>query len=329
VLQIEEGFLNKIELVTKEELEARLQACLEQRQMPDYFLYLDDSGVRNWLTLSNSEEFPVASRLTGLLMQSLSPIVEHLSGRFDMVSIGVGSGEKERMLLEALVHQGTPTYYAVDVSSEMVDEALNTVADINVEKIGVVAFLEDLAVLRRFWNPPVLLCLLGNNFCNYDPDILLETLHAQLQSEDLFLFDCHLLPTQQQAEDWGREEVERVYRCQLNVRFNIDPLVQRGMNPDDCVFHLELLPADTSLGSIYRTTKWLDMLKDTTITCGPNNVLLRADDTISLGFTYKYTCSQVQGYLRRHGFQEVELFLSPDEDGLLVLVRKQPASRRM
>jgi uncharacterized SAM-dependent methyltransferase len=321
--------LNKIELVTKDQLEARLQACLEQRQMPDCFLYLDDSGVRNWLALSNSEEFPVASRLTGLLKQDLPSIVEHLSGKFDLVSIGVGSGEKERILLEALVQQGTPTYYAVDISSEMVEQALNTVTDINVDRIGVVAFLEDLEVLRQFWNPPVLLCLLGNNFCNYDPDSLLETIHAQLQSEDLFLFDCHLFPTQQQGEDWGREEVERMYRSQLNVRFNIDPLVRRGMNPDDCVFHLELLPVETSLGSVYRTTKWLDMLKDTTITCGPNKVLLMAGDTISLGFTYKYTPPQVQGYLRRYGFQEVELFLSPDEDGLLVLARKQLASRRM
>jgi len=116
-----------------------------------------------------------------------------------------------------------------------------------------------------------------------------------------------------------------MYRSQLNVRFNIDPLVRRGMNPDDCVFHLELLPVETSLGSVYRTTKWLDMLKDTTITCGPNKVLLMAGDTISLGFTYKYTRPQVQGYLRRHGFQEVELFLSPDEDGLLVLARKRSA----
>jgi len=321
--------LNKIELVTKDELEAMLQTCLEHRQMPDYFLYLDDSGIKNWLTLSSSEEFPVASLLTELLRQSLPSIVEHLSGRFDMVSIGVGNGVKERMLLEALVQRGIPTYYAVDISSEMVDEALNTVADVNVDRTGVVAFLEDLAVLQQFWNPPVLLCLLGNNFCNYDPDYLLEIVHAQLQNEDLFLFDCHLFPSQQPGEDWGRKEVERMYRSQPNVRFNIDPLVRRGMNPNDCVFHLQLLPVETSLGIVYRTTKWLDMLRDTTILCGPRKVLLTAGDTISLGFTYKYTRPQVQDYLQRHDFQEVQLFLSPDEDALLILARKQQISGRM
>lgn len=317
--------MNKIELITRDDLEVRLRECLEQRQMPDYFLYLGDSGVRNWLTLSSSEQFPVASRLTDLLRQSIPSIARHLSGRFDLVSIGVGSGEKERILLEALIQRGAPAYYPVDISSQMVDEALNTVADINVDKTGLVALLEDLALLRPFWKPPVLLCLLGNNFCNYEPDYLLESVHGQIESNDLFLFDCHLFPALREGEEAGREQIERAYRSQLNVRFNIDPLVQRGLDPDNCIFHLELLPMDTSLGTVYRTSKWLQILRDATVSCGSSEVSLVAGDIIRLGFTYKYTCQQVQGYLQQHGFQEVELFLSPGEDNLLALVQRQPA----
>jgi len=231
----------------------------------------------------------------------------------------VGRGEKERMLLEALVEQGAPSYFPVDISSQMVDEALNTVADIDVNKTGVVAFMEDLASLRQFWNPPILLCLLGNNFCNYDPDYLLEMVYGQLEGDDLFLFDCHLLPAR-----LGREQVEQVYRSQLNVRFNIDPLVQRGLDPYSCLFYIDLLPTKTSLGTVYRTRKRIQILKDTTISCGPNKVSLEAGDTINLGFTYKYTRPQVEGYLPRHGFEQLELFLSADGCNLLVLVRKRP-----
>ena len=320
--------MNKIELVTKDELEVKFCECLEQRQMPDCFLYLDHSGVRSWLALDSSEEFTVASRLTDLLQQSLPAIAEHISGKFNMASIGVGSGEKERMLLEALVPRGTPTYYAVDISSEMVDQALNAVADINVEKTGLVAFLEDLPLLQQFWNPPALLCLLGNNFCNYDPDYLLDTVHAQLEGDDLFLFDCHLFPSKQEEQEQAREQMEQTYHSPLNVRFNLAPLIQRGVSPDDCAFHLHFLPVETSLGIIYRTKKWIEILKDTTVSCGPKKVLLKAGDTISMGFTYKYTRLQIQGYLQRHGFQEVALFLSPDEHNLLALVRKRSPSGR-
>jgi len=316
--------LKTIELVTRNELEGRLKDCLEQRQMPDYFLYLDDSGVRNWLTLDSSEEFPVASRLADLLRQNLPSIAQHLSGRFDLVSIGVGSGEKERMLLEALIQRGVTKYFAVDISSQMVDKALNTVADIAVAKTGLVAFLEDLARLRHFWNCPVLLCLLGNNFCNYEPDYLLEIVHDQLEPDDLFLFDCHLFPTQQEGEEPEREQVERIYHSEPNVRFNIDPLVQRGLDQNSCVFHLEILPMETSLGTTYKTNKWIQILKDTAISCGPNQVLFAAGDIIHMGFTYKYTCQQVQDYLQQYGFQKVELFLSLDGDNLLALIQKRP-----
>lgn len=315
--------MRKIEMVTRDDLEARLKDCLEQRQMPDYFLYLGDSGFRNWLNLASSAEFPVATRLTDLLRQSLSSIIRHLSARFDLVSIGVGSGEKERMLLEAVIPQAVRTYYAVDISNQMVDKALDTVADIDVNKIGLVAFLEDLALLRQLWRSPLLLCLLGNNFCNYDTDDLLTTVHEQLEPGDLFLFDCHLLP-QQEGEMHRREQVEQVYRSQLNVHFNVDPLVQRGLDPNNYAFHLDLLPIRKSIGTVYRTNKSLHILKDTTISCGPNKVLLVAGDIIRLGFTYKYACSQVERYLQRHGFHKVELFLSPDNDNLLALVRKRP-----
>lgn len=320
--------MNKIELVSKEELETRLKASLEQRHMPDYFLYLGDSGVKNWLTLSSSQEFPIARRLTELLRQSLAAIARHLSGRFNMVSIGVGKGEKERMLLEALTPRCPLTYYAVDISSEMVDEALNTVANIEVERIGLVALFEDLPLLRQFWISPVLLCLLGNNFCNYDPDYVLETIHQQLEFNDLFLFDCHLLPTRRESKKLGIQQVEQVYRSKLNMRFNISPLVQRGLDPANCAFHLDLLPMETAMGTVYRTSKWLEISKDTTILCGPNKVSIAAGDIIRLGFTYKFTPSQVHGYLRRHGFQKVELFLGPDGDNLLALVEKKRAVRR-
>ena len=317
--------MKKIELVTKDELEIRLGECLEQRQMPDYFLYLDDSGVRNWLALDNSKEFTVASRLTDLLRQNLPAITAHISGKFDMVSIGVGNGEKERVLLEVLGQRLITTYYAVDISSEMVDQAINAVAHLNIEKTGVVAFLEDLPRLRRLWNSPVLLCLLGNNFGNYDPGYLLETVHAQLQDDDLFLFDCHLFPSKREEQERALEQMEQTYHSPLNVRFNLAPLIQRGVSPDDCAFHLHFLPVETSLGITYQTKKWIEILKDTTASCGPKKVLLRAGDTIRMGFTTKHTPFQVRGYLQQHGFQEVALFLSPDEDNLLVLVQKQPA----
>ncbi len=292
--------------------------------MPDYFLYLGSSGVNNWLALSESDEFPITARLTELLRQSLPSLTMYLRGRFSLVSIGVGSGEKERMLLEALVPRSTPTYYAVDISREMVDQALNRVADINVEKIGLVALLEDLALIRQYWSPPILLCLLGNNFGAHEPDWLLETVHAQLKGDDMFLFDCHLLPASRRSQARVYQQVQQMYRVPSNLRFNLEPLIRRGMEPDSGIFHADLVPVKTGSGTLYGIKKWLEITKDSVIHCGASQVFLKAGDTINRGVTYKCTRSQIADYLNRHGFQESAFYLSPDENYLLTLVRKQP-----
>jgi hypothetical protein len=315
--------LDKIEMVSRDELEDRLRLYLEQRLMPDYFLYLGDSGSQSWLALSESEEFPVASRLTGLLRASLPRLIPHLPSRFDMASIGVGSGEKERHLLEHLEPGRVERYYAVDVSSQLVDLALQAAGGTVVEKTGVVAFLENLPHLRTLWRSPVLLCLLGNNVCNYEPDYVFELVHQQLGPKDLFLFDCHLLADEQDNGKPSTRQIQSAYCSEPNARFNTGPLLERGLAPEDCRFCLELVTAPTRFGSICRTSKRIEIVRDSEIRCYGKQVSLRAGDTINMGFTYKYTSTQVREYLSYYGFEERESVLSTDGENLLALVRRQ------
>lgn len=317
--------MKKIELITRSELEIRFKECLEQRRMPDYFLYLGESGVRNWLNLDSFKGFPIARQLTDLLRQSLPSLVDYFPRDLSLVSIGVGRGEKEKLVLEALLRSGSSKYYAIDISSWMIDEALKTVADLKVDKVGLVALLEDLPLLRQYWNPPVLLCLLGNTFCNFDPDYILAIIWGQLEDSDLLLLDCHLLPEQEEGEVSGREQIERIYRTEPNMRFNINPLVQRGFDTDNCVFHLELRPVETDMGTVYRTNKQLQVLKNAAISCGKEKVTLSSGDVIQLGFTYKYTRQQVEDYLRRNGFEKLQSFASSDGENLLILAGKRQA----
>ena len=313
--------MKRIELVSDIDLEMRFSEYLRQGQMPDAFLYIGEAGVRNWLTLDSSDEFPVATRLQGLLVQSIPELVESIPSNSEVVSLGVGSGKKERLLLEALMQTGSPQYVAVDISSPMVDAALETAADLSIEKRGAVAFVEDLPQIREHWRSPVVLCLLGNNFSNYDPDFLLSLARQQLTPGDLFLFDCHLLPPDDAEAEMGKEIVERIYCSRQNALFNMGPLIQRGMNPDDCTFHLELITVDSAAGPSIRTRKWLDITKDIAVSCGLGNVHLTAGSRIELGFTFKHTVPQVRCHLARNGFNEVKSFESQTGENLLVLAR--------
>ena len=319
--------MKKIELITKDELEVRFRECMEQRRMPDYFQYLGEAGVKNWLKLNNSHGFPISTRLKELLVQSIPSLVDYFPKDLSLVSIGVGKGDKERILLEALVQRGSSKYYAVDISSRMIDEALKTVDNLKIDKTGVVAFLEDLPLVRQYWCPPALLCLLGNTFCNFDPDYILAIISGQIEYHDLLLLDCHLFPEETEMEESGQKQVERVYRSEPTMRFCIDPLVQRGFDTDNCVFLMELRSVETDVGVVYRTNRQLQVLKNAAVFCGRHKIMLNSGDIIQLGVTYKYTRRQVEDYLKRNGFEILQQFQSSDGENLLLLVRKRSDER--
>ncbi len=313
----------KIELMKHEDLEDHLFYHLVRRRMPDYFLYIANNGAENWLELDRSREFAVASELTRMLQEHLEGIARHLGAEHGLLSIGTGSGDKERIILQALVDRGfSPAFYCVDVSSGLVDTALATVGELPAETVGLVGLFEDLPRFEQYWRHPFLLTVLGNSFCNYEPDFFFRTLHNQLQDRDLLLFDCHLLVSSSDIEA-ARREMEQLYRTRQNREFNLAPLVSRGLDANKCRFRLDLLPTHTSMGTVYRTRKQVNLLEDATITCGFSTVDLLAGDTIELGFNYKYTLEQLERLMDKHGFSTVERRLSEDRSNLLMLARKR------
>lgn len=323
MLQVDTDSMESIELISEEMVEEMLLENLRHRQLPDFFLYADEAGARRWLELCSSDEFPIAARLTDLVASSAPAIAAHFEGPLHVVSIGVGGGEKERLLLEALLAGCGPRYLAVDVCDTLVRQGLKAVGDMDIPKAGAVARLEDLQALEEHWDSPALLCLLGNSFSNFEPDLVLGLVREFLAEDDAFLFDCSLLPA---GSSNGRaalhfaEQVEKVYRSELNRRFNTAPLVDRGLDPAACVFQLDLIQVDTGVGKAYRTSKKLEMLQDAVVSVGTEQVAFLKGETIQMGYTYKYEPGQVRALLARHGFRELELACSPDGDNMLALV---------
>lgn len=311
-----------IELIENGDMEQRLLRSLERRELPDYFLYLGDWGAENWLELDRSREFSIASRLTDLLRRHAEDVVEALPQDVDLVSCGVGDGSKERILLEQLCERGQrPRYLAVDISRPMVETALEAVEGLNVEATGVRAFAQDLPALREYWEPPILLALLGNNFCNYNPETAMLTVREELTSGDHFLFDCHVFRGREAAREQWQEEIGRAYQSELNRRFNAAPLVQHGADPEACEFELELTTVDGPIGDAYRTAKHIRLARETSLRLAGRELDLPEDTTIEMGFTYLYTAEQVRSLLPAFGFEIVRECADPAGDNLLILAR--------
>ena len=156
----------KIKTTSEEDIEKKLYESLKKHELPDYLLYTGTGGAKNWLKLDESETFPVARQLKVLLEKNIASIVRFIPTGMSLVSVGVGSGDKERVLLEELIKKNlaekpasgkvSMRYYPIDISSQLVDVALEKVRDLPLEKRGVVGFIEEMPLLKKHWRLPVL-----------------------------------------------------------------------------------------------------------------------------------------------------------------------------
>jgi uncharacterized SAM-dependent methyltransferase len=292
-----------MELVSDEILEDKLKHHLDRRQLPDAFLYVGDRGATGWLTLESSTRFPVAATLTALLAEHAEALARQTPHCRTVVSIGAGDGQKELLLLQALLRYSRPVCHIIDVSRPMVEAALGTLSELPIETRGATAFCEDLDRLAPHWDRPTLLCLLGNNFSNYEPAFLLDLIGRNLEPADAFLLDASLLPESEQDVHAWVQEVEEVYNSPENVRFNTAPLVTRGLDPPSCRFELKLIRVGLPWGEVWRTQKRIHILRPAAVRCGEATVAFSAGDVIEMGFTYKYRFSQLRDCLQRHGFR--------------------------
>lgn len=306
--------MEKIELVTPEQLEVELARCLASGRFPDCFLYLG-IGAKNWLSLDSSRDFPIAADLKKLLSDSREKLMKHIYRYHNLMSIGVGSGQKERILLAEMTRHRQVRYWCVDISRELVEKAMAAVADLDIQTIGVVAYLEDMDKLASLLQRPVILSLFGNNFCNYEPDSLLPTIREKLGDDDLFLFDANLFS--------DVEKVDRAYKSELNTTFNVGPLVARGLPMKNFSFDLELLHWKTSVGPTYRTRKSLYIKKDTDLTIADRHIHLDPGQRIEMGFTYKFDREHLIALLEKHDFEIIETQTSASKENILILAGKK------
>jgi uncharacterized SAM-dependent methyltransferase len=331
----EKGNVEKIKITSEEDIEKRLFESLKQHELPDYLLYTGRGGAKNWLKLDGAETFPVARQLKVLLEKNIASIVRFIPTGMSLISVGVGSGDKERILLEELINKNLAEkpasgkvsirYYPIDISSQFVDIALEKVSDLPVEKQGIVGFIEEMPLLKRYWRLPVLFCILGNTLCNYDPEFILKLVYENLEQGDLFLFDADLLPAQRSGEEakFARKSVLGTYASRENALFNMYPLLQYGMDPEDFDFELLLGHVYSRIGEVYRTRKNINILKDAEIKIGQETIALREGDIIRMGFTYKYTYEQIIAFLDICGFEVLNSFLNEDRSNAIILAKKR------
>lgn len=308
-----------IELITKDTFEQQLYNNLKNNQLPDYLLYINSDTKDSWIELDNSKDFPIASNLTTMLIKNIRELLELTGQVSEFVSIGVGSGEKERIILQKLCKKGLhPHYCAIDVNPEMTSEAIRKVSYLELDSIGVIGMIEELEKISPYWKFPALIALLGNTFCNYNPYYITSKISSNMSTDDYFLVDFHLFSIINHEK--SKRIIEQIYSTERNALFNMSPLLKRGGHKEDFKFILNLITENIKNEKVYRTKKYLKVVQPCTITTTAGNINLTQGEKLELGFTYKYTKQQALGFLKKGGFEPLKVFY--EKDNLLVICKK-------
>jgi uncharacterized SAM-dependent methyltransferase len=240
-----------------------------------------------------------------------------------LAGIGIGTGEKERILLEEMTKLSKHlVYYPMDISSELVQKAIQRVEHLPIEVMGIIGRFQDIENVASHWRHDIMISVLGNNFSNYHPDQFFGKLKSVVESDDLLLIDANLFPSTGN-ENAHRRRIEETYSSDLNKKFNISPLTKRGVPEAACEFDIQLKPTQSNWGTVYRTHKTIRILQDVSVDCGGREILLSQGDTIELGFTYKYTKEQILSLAPRFGFKVEQHYLNEDNTNILMLLSKE------
>ncbi len=175
-----------IEFLSTDEVEVGLARCLYSGKMPDRFIHQSDNiEDYNHLGVRSSKSY-LESRLSKLLEKNIDNIAAQITFGSELVSLSLNKNGSERFLLQELSESKNVSYCVVSGSRNIIRATLSAVSDIVARKCGLVAFVEDLPLIQRYWRKPAVLCLLNNGFCVYEPDYLLALIHQAMGPDDIF-----------------------------------------------------------------------------------------------------------------------------------------------
>lgn len=301
----------KIEFVKDDKLQEIFFRYLKGHRLPADLLTIGAGSESGRLAIPAGAESAVSDRLTSLLREKMPFIAESIPDGVTVACIGVGDGETGLIIARELAGRRNCEFCAMDVSGRLLDAALAKLGTVAMKTTAYIGFLDDLPKLRERVSSPLVICCLNNSFCRREPEHFLSLIRGSLHSQDLFLFDCHLFDSGDQSES------EPAVKNETGLR----DVSGFGLEPDSYAFREDILPTVTPAGQACRTKSVLQIQKDCQLSVDAGTLQLKKGEEIELGFTYKYKLSQVVTLLKRLRFQIIRLFLSDDNNDLIVLVK--------
>jgi dimethylhistidine N-methyltransferase len=153
----------------------------EPKRLPPKYFY-DDLGSAIFEAICHLPEYDLTRNEREIFEEHADEIVSALGAPLELIELGSGSGQKTRLLIEAILRrQDELVYHPIDISAGALEASVNALLA-SYERLAVSAHASDyfdvLAERRIEPQRRALVLFLGSNIGNYAPVAARRLLHA-------------------------------------------------------------------------------------------------------------------------------------------------------
>ncbi|MHC4346743.1 MAG: L-histidine N(alpha)-methyltransferase [Planctomycetota bacterium] len=259
--------------------------------LDEKLLYVSPFCARRWLDVCKNADYKPYVDSRQLLEdkgKDLMATVFEESGAesFNIISLGAGNGEKDRILLHYLtrVVKEPCFYYPIDVSHTLLLAACEEVASTSFETVLRIKSIHDdferlheLMPIYQYRTGKNIFALLGNTLGNYNEEILISNMLRGMESGDYLLLEVQL-----KSENKYEAEKKQFFEAPLrtmgfavdNLRLEMRSLTGEAV-PDSVTSYTHVILKDGSRFQLTLATqydieamkKWLRNKKLNTLLC--------------------------------------------------------------
>ena len=306
---------------------AAARAALRRREIPHALHYESDHQAALWQAVHRAHSPWIRDEACRQFYRStLETVARRFTSEMGVLSLGCGTGEKDALLLDALLRVGArPRYRAHDVSRSLVMEASERCRSLASEVLRpVVAALPPDAGMRQMLfngfprSAPMLTLMFGLS-PNFEPADFFAGV-ACIAEAGAVLLSANLAAGADYSA--GVAAVLPQYDNPETRAWLMSTMAALGFSAEDGALVFRVSEPDSQLG-VRGIDVRFELSRSRELTVLGERFSLVASDTLRVFYSYRYTATLMETCLRNHGLALEQTWISPAADEGIFLVRKQ------
>ena len=279
--------------------------------------YITPQQAQAFLDLEQDRDYQkeVIEKEIDLIKKNISEITFEIKDKpLNVIDLGCGDCKKAVIFLGHLQDTAKLRYCPIDISSYMVEKAIDKMSKTNVKEIVKLQWnisdfenLENVTPLLRYGEfKDNFILLLGNTLGNFEIHELLFEIRSAMKDGDLLLIGNGL-------DNRQSEEILKAYNNP-----HLDNLLSK------MIIQIGLPKKNLKYGARFRNSRvemYYTILEDTDVSFLGRTVHFNGGDQIIAAVSYKYDKDDFMSFLKMY-FSDVRLFTSKDGSYAIALCKK-------